>query len=154
MFLLAGAAGAMTIAASALARQFWPFRRPVSMLLVGQFILGAVALVLCASNGKAVHVVATVCLCGAGLCLGGHIVRELPTWSARRPRWRVLRRGRRQTSYVHVWADALGAGLIASTFPWADGHKAAVAVLAFLFGGVGPGVVQSIRVSNRKCELP
>ncbi len=154
MFLLVGAAAATVMATSVLARKLWPCRRHVSMLLVGQLILGAMALVLRASDDRAVRGLTITCLAGAGLCLGGRIVRGVPTWLSRWRSWRTLRRGRRQTSQVYVWADALGLGVVASAFPWADGRQATVAVLAFVCSGVAPGVVQSARLNHRKYGLP
>jgi hypothetical protein len=151
VILVIGSAVAVAMAASALARQLWPFRRSVNMLLAGQFILGAVALGLTATGTG--HMRLTIaCLAGAGLCLGGQIVGGLRARFGRWQGWRALLRGRRPTSQVHVWTDALGAGLVGAALPWADGHQMAMSVMAFAFTGVGPGLVQSIRVYNRRYE--
>jgi hypothetical protein len=153
LFLLVAAAVVVAMAASVLSRRLWPFRRSVSMLLLAQLVLGAAALVLSIASDKTGQTLAIACLAGAGLCLCGRVIGERRTWSARWHSWRARPRGRQLTSQVHVWVDALGAGLIAATFPWADGRQMAMTIAAFLFTGVISGSVQSIRVSNRKHEL-
>ncbi len=142
---------ALAAAVSSLARQLWPFRRSVSMLPVGQFILGAAALALSIAANRSLHMLTIGCLAGAGLCIGGQIAVGVRTRFGRgRGRWRGLLRARRPASHVYVWADAVGAGLVAAVVPWGYSHQMALAAAAFAGAGVFQGVVQSIRVHNGK----